>query len=376
MSENEFKIWQQKVNELKKLPIFNMSLSSIELFHSNFIVWILETYPEKMAKFFDNNATSKITNIQREKKNIDISFIIGDTLYLIENKVKSIAYKEQLDKYAEYKIGDFITHKDKQSLNKIKYILLSLKESTFFENNSYITTNDADWEYKSYEYLIIFLAKLNILDTYHKSLIDDYCTFVKNLKNNIVDKINEVNIASLYTKGTPENKMLLILTDLRMHDFFQKGVFENFAYKLKNTLDTQDINISHGMTKSGFVDIEVNISEHFFMGIQIQGNQYRKYILLKSTNNRKFIVEKALELEKDGYFKDYKDSKDMLPNNKPNKELSKKYETSLSFNKYDTSKYLFLYKYLDKNLKENDEELIDRIQKDIQSIKEISIKSL
>lgn len=117
--------WNEK---LGKSPIFNMSLSSKELFHSNFIAWCLEAYPEKSGKLLNkvfqiqDAENTDITQLQREKKNIDLSFKLGNTLVLIENKVKSIAYKEQLNRYAQYKSTDFIVEKNNIP---IRYILLS-----------------------------------------------------------------------------------------------------------------------------------------------------------------------------------------------------------------------------------------------------------
>lgn len=62
-----------KLKELEKLPIFHMSLSSKELFHSNFLGWILENYQEEMVIFFESElrckfTTREIKNIQREKR--------------------------------------------------------------------------------------------------------------------------------------------------------------------------------------------------------------------------------------------------------------------------------------------------------------------
>jgi hypothetical protein len=35
---------------LKKSPLFNLSLSSKELFHSNFLAWLCENYPNYMGE--------------------------------------------------------------------------------------------------------------------------------------------------------------------------------------------------------------------------------------------------------------------------------------------------------------------------------------
>lgn len=41
------KIFAAQINELKKSVLFNLSLGSKELFHSNFLAWFIELFPEK-----------------------------------------------------------------------------------------------------------------------------------------------------------------------------------------------------------------------------------------------------------------------------------------------------------------------------------------
>lgn len=100
---------QNIINKLKKSPIFNLSLSSKELFHSNFLSWLAENYNEEFGHIFIEylkdkpTKSSRIKDIKREKKNIDLSFtyIENSQELLIENKIKSIPYVEQLIKYSK-----------------------------------------------------------------------------------------------------------------------------------------------------------------------------------------------------------------------------------------------------------------------------------
>ena len=375
LEESEISKWNEK---LKELPIFNMSLSSKELFHSNFIGWVLETYPNQMAKFFIQNTNEKITDVKREEKNIDLSFKIGDTLFIIENKVKSIAYKEQLNKYSG--------HEEVQKSTKVQCILLSLKSSTFFkETDEYIAKIDdikkefknqkeikkeISWKYISYKSLIEYFEKLEISENYHNSLINDYCKFLNIIDENIVQKIDfdKTNLINLYVKGTKEYNNLEILDKLRMHDFFQKGIFEDLANQLRIRLDdiNNEVTITHGMTRAtGLLDVKVNYADDIIIGIQIQGNQYRKTI---EGSEKSKVVELALKLDEKIEDKEAEYFKGMLPT-KPNKKLDK-YDKHLSFNKYDMSKNLFLYKYIIlKNLSNND--LISKILEDIQILVEM-----
>ena len=87
------------IKELKNSPIFNMSLSGKELFHSNFLAWIGIAYPKVFKSFWSNTPDQELGPVDREKGNIDLSFKIGRKPYYIENKVKSQPYEAQLEKY-------------------------------------------------------------------------------------------------------------------------------------------------------------------------------------------------------------------------------------------------------------------------------------
>lgn len=157
------------VDALQNNPIFQLSLSSKELFHSNFLAWLAED-KNTQALFkkilstwlgedtFDYN--TDCMEVKREYKNFDFSIcekIINDEesetgkiRLVLENKFKSIAYKAQLDNYKK-KVDDLNEEADKAQckvelklkrlntakfenwkgnakLPKTKYILLTLAE--------------------------------------------------------------------------------------------------------------------------------------------------------------------------------------------------------------------------------------------------------
>ncbi|MGM3307971.1 PD-(D/E)XK nuclease family protein [Anabaena sp. WFMT] len=123
MLEQELDI-ESIINELKVLPLFNLSLSSKELFHSNFLAWICEIYPKILgvvfADYLEHDVSScEISNVYREYKKIDLTlkYSHGETL-IIENKVKSLPDLEQLKKYS-------LEHPN------VNFLLLSLVEPNF-----------------------------------------------------------------------------------------------------------------------------------------------------------------------------------------------------------------------------------------------------
>lgn len=356
---------RNNLENLKTLPIFWMSLSSKELFHSNFIAWILKTYPKEMGEFFceilELDSSFEILNVEREKFNVDISFYLGDTIVLIENKVKSIAYEEQLTKYTNL-------YSDKEK----KYILLSLKKPTI---------DTKDWQYLEYLTLLQQLQSLILSDKvqfYHKSLIEDYIKFINILLDELLPLIDvdKIQISNLYKKDTYENRLLEQLTNLKMHDFFLKGLFEDSARFLKNILENKSIkvtsetifecvedaiSITFGMSRSqGLLDIKCKIQKDLVIGIQIQGLQYRQFV--ESFNKEKVEKVSTEFLENKEWFlfsNQFKKNKELeiYPLNKEKQE----------FNKFSSALGLFLYRSVKIDSFSN-EELFEMICQDINNI--------
>ena len=102
----------KQVEELKNNPIFSMSLSSKELFHSNFWAWLFahnEHGREYLEIFFKHFPDSDF-KVEREQGKRDITIWCEEKAYIIENKVKSLPDIEKLEKYKE-KVGKNIFKK-------------------------------------------------------------------------------------------------------------------------------------------------------------------------------------------------------------------------------------------------------------------------
>ena len=105
-------------------PMFKLSLSSKELFHSNFLEWLSNVDQEAFKRLILGMAGinkynwPEVWRVKREYNNFDLCIVAYDQFYnndieeiddnedfrilfVIENKVKSIPYKEQLERYAK-----------------------------------------------------------------------------------------------------------------------------------------------------------------------------------------------------------------------------------------------------------------------------------
>ncbi len=296
----------ETINKLQKSPLFNLSLSSKELFHSNFLYWVGKNYKKEFGELFSKYLievpAEKSVEVKREKDHIDLRlYYTNGQEILIENKVKSIPYYGQLEKYSE-----------KHCTNK-NYILLSLTQPSFFENNNSIKINESLWHYLSYSDLQVMLnlLSLSITDEYHQKIIDDYCIFISGLiELNEYCDIKEGDLFDFHSIKT--NKLYQDLIDLRLHDFYLKKKYELLSYQVflkikERGIDVIDfstpldwskpksITLGHGMTRSqGLMDLKYLICPNISLGIQIQGEHYRMVVEDRSGTNTENIA-KALD---------------------------------------------------------------------------------
>lgn len=114
---------------LKQNPMFRVSLTSRELFHSNFWAWLLDNYPAEFTSVFypEYDKISKL-EVSREEYNFDLLLEFDDEWVIIENKFKSLPDKDQLTKY--YDKASSLLEKEKTE-KKIKIILISYFRPAF-----------------------------------------------------------------------------------------------------------------------------------------------------------------------------------------------------------------------------------------------------
>jgi hypothetical protein len=277
------------IRSLKASPIFNLSLSSLELFHSNLLFWIANNYKNEFGKIFSMFCNTmppdlEILDVRREEKHIDLSFKYSDNQEVfIENKVKSIPNRQQLLNYS-----------DEHGKDKA-YVLLSLSEPVFFKNNT-CRLNNATWHYLSYSKLKEKLAEITRqdIDSYHRRIIEDYIVLLKGIID--ISNISEPILNETYQCQFYNVNILGPLKEIRLQDIYLKKKAELLAYKIYeillerkieglldygeqinwNSRDTQ-IFTGSGMTKSGgvLIDLKSKISSDYALVIQIQDGLYR-----------------------------------------------------------------------------------------------------
>ena len=313
-------------------PMFHMSLASKELFHSNFLYWLWKLDASKFLTLLDKlsecNDFSRLTpdsiEVKREYQHFDLCVLEkGKPLLVIENKVKSIPYVEQLNEY---------TAKLKGSCkNKV---LLTLMQD-FPDRN-----NISDWKIKHYNDLANAIRE-SYVDTEYQTFVDEYIKFISNL-HNLSTSWNPVSV--LIT----EQKFYEDFENLRLHDLFGKLFFSQVAAELKKNLVKQGVDLSNISVSSSYSDqmplFDVTIhnvidTETAFI-IQVQGTSYRHAVarpdisyesLCKEMDTNDSLHNAVREIWwPDGYF------------------IQKRRKGNLGYNKFELKSVrgCFIYKYI------------------------------
>lgn len=283
---------------LSSSPLFNFSLSSKELFHSNFLAWLAQHYPDffvEICKELGCKAdwSNAEWNVKREYKNFDLCITSDEKIVMVlENKVKSIPTKAQLDEYVEK-----LKKKKKQDVKKIDLILLSL--STSFPDKNAIE-GEKKWQIRNYDHLCTAMREhMQLINNqYHKALIEDYCSFVATLHE--CSESWKVKDSSPFLLPNDSNRKEL--KELRIADLQDKIWYSQLLEKLNSRLEGKSqLDVQHGMdikkiakdnsaclTKiftnfgfthgQGLLEAKIKVTQDYVLLIQIQGNKYCRAI--------------------------------------------------------------------------------------------------
>lgn len=290
---------------LQSSPLFQLSLNSRELFHSNFLYWIWQ-FSHEMFKDLVDGLYKRINKpsptelwpnnykVMREHKKFDLCVTSGENKQekihlVIENKFKSIPYGEQLDEYYDKSESD-------------KHLLLSLVGREFID---YDAIKDK-WDVVSYEDLSCVLSEI-IYDKggYEIELIRDYIKFISSFNYLAKEWLENKEGFNLRNKNCEA---------LRIDDVYQKILFSRILDRFKKELNDRNgrndsiifsrkyvfdkdvkffprkntVYINSGLTnKTGFLEAKVKIANDIALLIQIQGEQYRRCVELNNKNSLK-----------------------------------------------------------------------------------------
>lgn len=354
---------------LKKSFVFRASLGSKELFHSNIWAWILENENinkrELLFNLFFPDVKYTDMEIRREWEHLDLSIFSKsqNNVYVIENKMKSIPTKEQLEKYSN-KLNE------NKQYNFIKGVLTGIESPDWIDKVEL-------WTFVSYKNIcntIRDIANYNsgkikeFLDSY-ADMLDDIFSFLKYYDEIYYKKLplwmeeskyaSELKIWDLVQKREENRFVQLIINDPRYIKFINKCnkniKLENYVgfYNGKFTID---------------IKFECFIPEYKTIGIQIEGNEYRRavqegYSLTKNAANK--VNKKTFDKYKNyGWFRDNNNGivnyyGHIMKSSSRKNEFCKYNGIAKENNKYYT--YVYQYVKLDVNKYENTYDFISEL---------------
>ena len=309
--KNKNEIITNELKELYQNPMFRISLGSKELFHSNFLAFLWDCDKQAFLNVINYllpkgkkiNVSELLgkegLTIYREKENLDLCICHTENNkecidIVIENKVKSIPYIEQLDEYRQTAAKP--QYKNSAS---VTYILLTL--ATEFPNKE---TIERDWNIITYDQLVEAIKQCyckNNIEPRLQQYVADYTDFIEKLSAlQIVDKFNDEpfhnpdiiaayhkkKLSDLYLKQRGSYFICLLLkkiAEAQKNNRLGKIDIKQGAKSQasgKNVVDNSKnaiIYLASGMNR-GKSTITIHIypkESQSSYALQIEGNQYR-----------------------------------------------------------------------------------------------------
>ena len=325
-------------NKIENTLNYQLSLSNLELYHSNLFAVVLEKAGFINHKFFsdviDINKRYTDLKVYREKNSIDLTIEVTDEkgqtcVIFIENKVKSLPDESQLIRYSE---------KDPNA----KGILLSLVKPGFELPDS--------WFRRSYGELIEYYGDLlDKVDETFRLFLLDYIDYMKNVEK-FIEKICYGESYFL------EESNYKVLEGMRLRSVIEKIHYAN----LQNNISDLGYKTYSGRIRGAHhfgIELTMEGTKSTF-DIQIQGNQYRHKVNFSLEDKEKLgDLEKICEIIK---------KKTCLYNfNLEDNLILEKSSSTKKWKMYD-KKDVYDYAHIKKHV--SSKELIDYIRTDVKKI--------
>lgn len=289
---------------LRQSPLFQLSLASRELFHSNFLAWLFERHPDWVGPVLGTAPEHRHwrlgkKGLRREERNLDLVLHLdcGSTL-IVENKVKSVPYASQLDAY--WKDVD----KLEATYPKPRFLLLTLSPGDAPAADKWAVLTYGDVAERLTE------RTKDLEPGYERALIEDYAGFIRALS-----ALGRIDAQHDWIDQRPDSR------ELRISDLLQKRKATWLARNLRAGLmtslfeaeapDTKPLSLGPGQFQiydgltngNGLVGFVLAVCDgpklpgaralpRYGIGVQLQGNQYRSFVqILRPDRPNKEVQE-------------------------------------------------------------------------------------
>lgn len=392
----------KSLSGLKTNPIFQLSLASKELFHSNFLYWLSFYNKEQFKNLIEELAGNKIQwpenpynwKVLREDNNMDLCIRKYDPkekdenkarkeyLFVLENKVKSIATKAQLTEYYE-KVGK------ENKEHKCSFCLLSLSEGFLERMNIEEDDKSRIWVIKSYSDLAKALKKFYLKDNASGGelyIIEQYHRFIEKLNEIAKEMIPSMEFKWEYTAINEE------LKDLHIDDLRQKIIANKLAVEIAEKLsaqggtvrfnvsdkdlwknqekDKKSIFLTAGFTNGRLlVHLSKFIADDKLIRLEIEGNRYKRGVIHQKSLEKQISKEDTAWIFNDSICKQIfvENKENHVPDIEYPEKLKKSWAMKQDFGTYDMKQ---LMKYQSVIIPEDStlSEVVDAVVEDFNKI--------
>ncbi len=299
-----------------------LSMSNMELYHSNLLARVLEKYKEEPFSLLEgvvpNYKAYRTICVERESKHKDLTIILSNgnqtITVIIENKFKSLPEREQLEKY---------TTKD----SNMYYILLSLTEP---EKDIL----PEKWCWKNYDELSKYYSKIakKTNDLLFKEFLKDYIRYISAVSKLLNASELDMELEKYYIEPSVRKE----LKNIGLVDLVDKIRYEKMKNRIKcnNGIGRP---YSNRMSGGFYFGYNYEINEYLSFDIQIQGNQYRHKLNIKKSigKSKEELIDICENLKtKKLFFTFEKNDFLITPSRRRN-----------NWNKYESDKSIDLYDY-------------------------------
>ena len=287
---------------LKNSLIYQMSLGSKELYHSNVWAWLIEQDTDFVKVFFDESILDEydVLGVARECKHRDLIIWLQKKGYtkekcylVIENKIKSLPTKEQLIGYTE----------DIWNYKLLGAVFTGIINP--FGQDVETSKNGVSAVWKFVDYTTISYEIENILSNSraetiinNSSVILEYSNVVRAISHLLNKELNNSVGKLTYAHDS-------VINELRFDDLYIKlkgADFISYVRQKANLLPTvegfylmieQTFNNGKATLDFRFSNRKSDNDKWFVIGIQIEGTQYRTLVEAEQAI-AKFIEERLV----------------------------------------------------------------------------------
>ena len=392
-SEQEYK---DMADDLKKSLLFQMSLGSKELFHSNVWAWLIEQDPAFIKVFFPDfdDQHYEYRGVARECWHRDVIIWLEDCdkkryYYVIENKIKSLQDEEQLKRYTEDKDGNIL-------LGGVVTGIINALEKNELPLPKKETGKEVLWRFVDYgtiaERIREQARNSACVTALHFLQIDEYCRIIESINGMIkyeLDIRKDQFDYSSQTYKNGEDHEAEYLEDLRIKDVYTKLKGADILRELKGSLGDlvssapQDYKLEikqsfhHGQATLDirYTNWEEGRQEKDYLtiGIQLEGYQFRLMVERNGTHTKEELFREFSNGWFDANFDKKAEPRILFKND--SSENGTGYDTSMA-KKYDSyggngHGSVFVYQYFNIEQKCPYNVVFDKIKKFLRKARKI-----